>query len=111
MCAEVPTVDPWWVATLVEQLPIGSAYQASLSGGPDYQGWDLSRYLLADVFDAVQQNTFATAVVAGAKGLKPPQPWPRPGTKRKSAAGGTPMRQLMKQVQASMTKPGSSGPT
>jgi hypothetical protein len=103
LCAPEPTLTPWWVLTLVEQLPEGSAFQAALAGGPAWRGWDTSRYLLADIFDATQNVTVATIAAAGAKGMKPAAPWPRPGaTARSEPGGGRPMADLARQMRAAL---------
>lgn len=93
LCSSAPTTTPWWVLTLVEELPDNSAFAASVAGGRAYRGWGWERHVMAALFDAIQVNTVVTARVAGAKNVKPPSPMPRPG--EKNPAGGTPMRKLM----------------
>ena len=89
--------------TLVEQLPEGSSYVAALAGGPQWRGWDTTRYLLADIFDAVQHNTVGAFVAAGAKNVKPPAPWPRPGLKQSaSPEQGRSIREVMAEIKAQL---------
>jgi hypothetical protein len=94
LCSSAPTTTPWWVLSLVEELPDTAAYAGSLAGGREYRGWGWDRHVMAALFDAIQVNTVVTARVAGAKNVKPPAPMPRPGEKNPS--GGTPMRTLMR---------------
>lgn len=111
MCSEHPTVDPWWVLALVEQLPMGSAYQASLADDATYRGWDVTNYLLADIFDAVQYGSYATVAVAGGK-AKPPPSWPRPGSKaakKQRDGGGQSMTDLFRQMRAVMAAEQATG--
>jgi hypothetical protein len=63
-----------------------SRYVAAVRGGPEFWGWDLDRYLLAAVYDAINANTYTTARVAGQKKAKKPDPFPRPekSAKRKN---------------------------
>jgi hypothetical protein len=50
---------------------------ALASGGRTHFGWGTDRHLLADVYDAVNQNTRATGTWAKGKAPTLP-PWPRP---------------------------------
>ena len=52
-------------------------FHALLSGGREHFGWGQDRHLLADIYDAVSQNTVLTG-----NWKKPPTipSWPRPET-------------------------------
>lgn len=51
--------------------------------GPQKFGpWAHQDYLLAQLIDAVNRNTYVTAAVAGSKDAKPPEPTARPGIER-----------------------------
>lgn len=50
-----------------------------MRGSPEYRGWDIDRYLLAAVVDAIQQNTHAFVSANSKQKPKPPEPVPRPG--------------------------------
>lgn len=54
---------------------------ALASGGREQFGWGQDRHMLADIFDAINQNTRA----CGNWGKKPPkiEPRPRPGKGKK----------------------------
>jgi hypothetical protein len=61
----------------VRRLPDDSLTIALASGGRAHFGWGADRHLLADVYDALNQNTRATG--NWAKGKVPTFPaWPRP---------------------------------
>lgn len=62
-----------------------SQYRAEALGGGEHLGLDRNAMILADIFDAIQNGTFANAKVQGAKPQKP-TPYPRPGV----AGGGVP---------------------
>jgi hypothetical protein len=61
----------------VQRLPDDSLTIALASGGRAHFGWGVDRHLLADLYDALNQNTRATG--NWAKGKVPTFPaWPRP---------------------------------
>lgn len=71
---------PSLVVALVLGLPDTSLTVALATGGREFHGWGRDRYLLADLYDALNANTRAT----GNWGKKPPniKPYPRPEPKR-----------------------------
>ncbi|MFD8142612.1 hypothetical protein [Streptomyces sp. NPDC059708] len=77
-------LSPKLVLSLVGNLPIDSATIAALRGGPEYVGWDLNAYLLADVVDLLQWVQY-TLIVSNAgknaKKVKKPEAYKRPGAK------------------------------
>lgn len=83
LLSDDPKGSPWWLLTLIRELPDEGHLKAALRGGPEFRGWGLDRYLSAATFDAVQANTVVTARAAGAKKVKDAQPWSRPDVKRK----------------------------
>jgi len=53
---------------------------------PDHPAsWSVTDYLLATVIDCVRENTYVTALAAGAKHVEKPKPSYRPG--RRPAGG------------------------
>ena len=74
------TLSPRRVCVLIKGLPPDSATQRELRGS----AWTQTDYILADVYDAIQQGT--VVAMAAASGKKPQEatPYPRPGTKAKS---------------------------
>lgn len=77
--------SPRYILGLIRQLPVESATVAELRGGPQFRGWDVDRYLLASLVDAVMANTYAVIKSGGNKGKKP-EPTYRP-EKAKSKNG------------------------
>jgi hypothetical protein len=55
---------------------------ALASGGSDHFGWGQDRHLLADIFDAINQNTRASGNWGKKKAPKM-DPYPRPKSKAK----------------------------
>lgn len=76
--------SPVLVLAYVQRLPDTSLTVALASGGRDRFGWGQDRYLLADLFDAININTRATG--NWQKGKAPKfEPYPRPKSKPKVA--------------------------
>lgn len=83
-----PRVHPSRLIRLIQNLPTDALTPAHAQGDPALVGFDRDRALWMDIFDAIQQNTFA--VVMGNTDKKDkhkvtePEPYPRPGkTKNK----------------------------
>jgi hypothetical protein len=70
------------VLTLLEQLPVNSAFLTAIRGGDDYIGWDRGSYMTADLIDSIQALTHIYISAHSKKTLKPPEPYPRPGQDR-----------------------------
>lgn len=78
--------EPWSVRRLlshIKNLPPEAALVRRLRGEQAFWTWDTE--LAAATFDALQQLTFYTLSIAGAKGVKEPKPFPRPGTAKPEA--------------------------
>lgn len=60
-------------------LPDDSLTVALASGGREFYGWGGNRHLLADLYDAINQNTRASGRW-GKKGAPKFSPYPRPST-------------------------------
>jgi hypothetical protein len=84
---------------LIDHLPAGGAFIASVRasgpakpGRPDpaspatWRGWDVDRYLLADLVDAVRAVQWTVAAVNSRRRPRRPAPTPRPDQLRQSAA-------------------------
>lgn len=52
--------SPFFVLLLVQRLPDDSMTVALRQGGRQYFGWGQERYILADLYDALNLNTRAT---------------------------------------------------
>jgi hypothetical protein len=66
---------------LVENLPSGSQFHLALTP-EDERAWSIDTYMFANVIDELRINRWQAALIAGAKGVKPPQPFPRPSADR-----------------------------
>lgn len=94
--------QPWWVLGLVEELAhddTSRTFRSMSAAGEEY-GWGWVEHLLASIFDAMQVNTVVSARVAGAKKVRPPKPFPRPGEKRAETQGARTMTQILSQRKA-----------
>ena len=74
---------PKLVLALAGRLPDTSKTLALQAGGDDFFGWGQDRYLMAQIFNAIQQNTRATGSWKGGKAPKLPM-WPIPGEDKKA---------------------------
>lgn len=93
---DTPGMAPRFVLSLIQRLPDNSLTSALASGGREFFGWGMERHMLADLFDAINQNTRAS----GNWGKKPPkiEPRPRPG-RGKSAKKKTSVADIFKRFQ------------
>lgn len=75
-------LSPSLALSLVQRLPDTSLTMALASGGREFFGWGVDRYLAADTYDAVNLNTRATGQWQKGKAPKfPPYPRPTKGAK------------------------------
>lgn len=75
-------LSPSLVIPLVKRLPDDSMTSALMHGGRQFFGWGTDRYMLADIYDAINVNTTATG--NWKKGKQPDiPPWPRPDAEKK----------------------------
>lgn len=74
--------SPALVLLLVQRLPDTSLTVALASGGRDHFGWGVDRHMLADLYDATNQQTRATGNW-GKKGAPKIPDYPRPKSKAK----------------------------
>lgn len=77
-------LTPRKVLLYIRALPADSATVAAMRGGLEFYGWDLDVYMLANLLDAIRENTYVTMMAAGPKKKpKPPEPFQRPGSEKK----------------------------
>lgn len=69
--------SPALVLLLLPRLPDTSLTRALASGGMEHFGWGVDRHMLADLYDAINQNTRASGQW-GKKGPPKIPPFPRP---------------------------------
>jgi hypothetical protein len=88
----------WEAAILMKQLPPSSRTMAALQGGREYWGWDVDRYMLAALLDAMNINTYAFVSANSKKKVKAPVAIPRPGDAERKAleAQNNPFAQIVK---------------
>lgn len=96
LCSATPTRDPVEVLTLITELPDDSAFVASLQGGREYRGWGAGRHLEASRLDALHALIYVLRAVNGDKKTKPPEPFPRPGAKKRKPMGVRSLAQMAK---------------
>jgi hypothetical protein len=79
--------EPRFVLALVEGLPMGCEFHASVQGDPEFRGWGVREHIFANLYDL-------TAVAGGvteSKGSKKAPTHPRPGQKKQQHGGGVPL--------------------
>ena len=76
----VTMLPPRLVLVLIEGLPDTSYTHAVSSGGMEWMGWGKDRQIMADLYDAVNTNTYMTGMYR--KRPKEPVKWPRPWDKK-----------------------------
>lgn len=73
-------LTPRMAMAYIRNLPHDSATVAEMRGGPEFRGWNPTTHLIADVFDAIKENTYvAVSANSGKKKPKKPERYPRPG--------------------------------
>lgn len=66
---------------LIRNLPHDSATTAAIQGGDQFRGWDGQMYMLANIVDAIKENTHVFVSANSKRRPQPPKPMPRPTTK------------------------------
>lgn len=89
-------MDPALLLALAERLPDTSMTTALMRGGRDHFGWGQDRYMLADIYDALNLNTTAT----GQWKKKPPEIKPYPRPKVKASSDRRPKKVSIKELHA-----------
>lgn len=75
------TYTPRQLLAYIRHLPLGSATVAALRGGEQFLGWDPHMYMLANIVDAIQSNTYAFIAANSKRKPKQPDPVKRPRPK------------------------------
>lgn len=70
--------SPRYVLEVVQGLPDTSLTSALARGGRQFHGWGVERYMMAELYDALNANTAATG--QWKKGPPKFKPFPRPQT-------------------------------
>lgn len=91
-------LSPSLVILLVKRLPDDSLTAALMHGGRQFFGWGSDRYILADIYDAINVNTTATG--NWKKGKQPDIPsYPRPSDEEKKKKKRTSVRDVWNRLQ------------
>jgi hypothetical protein len=84
---DVFTTPPHWLLMLIVQLPAGSRFYAARRGGPQFRGWDETRYIMAAVVNSIRVLQW-TYIAAHTKRRPPlPEMMPLPDMERKRRDG------------------------
>lgn len=76
-------MSPREILSLINSLPPDSRYVAQCRGGLEFWGWTITQYQLAQIVDAVNDNSLVAMKAAGAKRAKPADRYYRPDAKKK----------------------------
>lgn len=76
--------SPRLILAYVRHMPPGSATAAALQGGDQFTGWDGHLHMLANIVDAIRENTHVLVSVNSKRKPKPPEPVYRPQAKKKT---------------------------
>jgi hypothetical protein len=87
--------DPATILVLIKQFPLGSRTVAALRGGEQFIGWDVDRYLLAQLIDGVNRVAYTVAAANSKRKPKAPKPTVRPSRAQKSTGESNPFRQRL----------------
>lgn len=71
-------LTPLRVLAYIRNLPVGSATLAAIRGGEQFRDWDVQTYMLANIVDVINHNTYAFVAANSKKKPKPPKPVDRP---------------------------------
>jgi hypothetical protein len=76
-------LTPRLVLCYIRSLPMESATVAAMRGGEQFRGWNQEMYMLANVLDAVRENTYAFVAANSKRKPKTPEPTQRPEKQQK----------------------------
>lgn len=74
-------MSPRWVLMHAFNLPVGSAFVAEQRGGPQFRGWDETRYMIASVYNVINILKYITILAnrnPDAPEIELPEPYPLP---------------------------------
>lgn len=81
--------SPRALLAYIKNLPLDSATVSAIRGGPEFRNWNANMYMLANLVDAVNHNTYVlTAANSSKKKPKQPEPVKRPDAKKPKSNGG-----------------------
>lgn len=71
-------LPPLEIIILIRGLKVGSRFVSELQGGPQFLDWNIVAYQLANLTDAVNNNTFVVTAANSKRKPKQPKPVYRP---------------------------------
>lgn len=71
-------MTPIEILLLIRGLKIGTRFMAEMQGGDSFQQWDLMAYQMANVIDAINNNTYVLTSANSKRKPKAPKPSYRP---------------------------------
>lgn len=71
-------VPPLEIILLIRGLTLGSRFVSVLQGSPEFIGWDVTQYQLANLIDAVNSTTYVVTAANSKRKPKAPKPAFRP---------------------------------
>ncbi|UJD20865.1 tail assembly chaperone [Mycobacterium phage Zimmer] len=77
-------LTPKKVLVLIKELPYSSRFYAEKQGGPQFRGWDESRYAMVAIVNAVRALQYTYVAAHSKSRPKPPTPFPIPKKTRTS---------------------------
>lgn len=72
-------LTPLYLLVLIKGLPEGSRFIAERVGGPEFRGWDASRYAAVANVNAVRALQYVYIAAHSKSKPTPPEPFPYPG--------------------------------
>lgn len=88
-------LTPRWVLVLIRGLPETSRYVAELRGGPQFRGWDTSRYAAVATVNAVRALQYTYVAAHSKSRPKVPESFPVPDQTVRKRSNGPNMFALM----------------
>lgn len=84
-------LTPLYVLTLIRGLPEDCRFNAERRGGPQFRGWDTSRYAAVATVNAVRALQYTYVAAHSKNKPKPPDPFPIPDSpvRRKNKGPGS----------------------
>lgn len=79
-------ISPQRVLWFIDHLPLDSAFNGAVRGGPEHRAWAVAEYMLANIVDRLAEVAVAAVQPHTKKRVKPPAKFPRPSKGRRGKA-------------------------
>lgn len=83
-------LTPLYLLVLIRGLPEDCRFNAERRGGPEFRGWDVSRYAAVATVNAVRALQYTYVAAHSKNKPKPPDPFPipdKPGRRKSKGPG------------------------